>query len=131
MIGSIYPSAFMPLQDFSLVSPAPLSGLTFKALFSAIPKDLIEKAIDQTNTRERRSRLLPTHLVICLVIALSFWSRDALRDVLKNLLEGLGLHLLSLHEKWQIPTRAAITKARQRIGPRVMSTLFGVWQRFV
>lgn len=63
---------------------------------------------------------------MCLIIALSFWSRDAFRDVLKNLLEGLGQYQLSLGEKWHIPTRAAITKARQRIGPRVMSTLFNL-----
>lgn len=64
--------------------------------------------------------------MVCFIIALSFWSRDAFRDVLKHLLAGLGEHQLSLGEKWHIPTRAAITKARQRIGPRVMSTLFNL-----
>ena len=119
----------MSLQQLSLVSPALCSGQVFKAIASAIPTDAIDRAIEQTRTRERRSRLLPTHLVVCLVIALSFWSRDAVRDVLKNMLEGLGRHHLTLGQRWQIPTRAAITQARQRVGPRVMSTLFQLLTR--
>lgn len=114
----------MPLQHCTLVSPTPRSGSIFKAIESAIPTDIVKHAIEETRRREQRSRLLPTYLVVCLIIALSFWSRDAFRDVLKNLLEGLGQHRLSLGEKWHIPTRAAITKARQRIGPRVIITLF-------
>ena len=78
----------MPLQQLSLVSPALSSGQIFKAIAAAIPTDAIDQAIEQTRTRERRSRLLPTHLVVCLVIALSFWSRDAVRDVLKTCLKA-------------------------------------------
>ncbi len=114
----------MPFQQLALVSPALCSGQVFRAIASASPSDAIEEAIEQTRCREQRSRLLPTHLVVCLIIALSFWSRDSVRDVLKNMLEGLGSTHLALGERWQIPTRAAITKARQRVGPRVMSTLF-------
>lgn len=92
----------MSLQHFSLVSPAPESGSIFKAIESAIPTDIIHQAIEKAGVKEKRCRLLPTHLVVCLIIALSFWSRDAFRDVLKNLLEGLGQHRLLLGEKWHI-----------------------------
>lgn len=119
----------MSLQHFSLVSPALESGSVFNAIESAIPKDIIHQAIEKAGVKEKRCRLLPTHLVICLIVALSFWSRAPVRDVLKNLLEGVGDHRLSLGEKWHIPTRAAITKARQRVGPRVMSTLFNLLTR--
>ena len=119
----------MSLQQLSLVSPALYSGQVFRAIASAIPSDAIDKAIEQTGAREQRSRLLPTHLVVCLMIALSFWSRDSVRDVLRNMLEGLSSSQLRLGERWQIPTRAAITKARQRVGPRVMSTLFHLLAR--
>jgi hypothetical protein len=114
----------MPLQEFSVISPNIQPGQIFKAISTALPTDIIERVIDQTGTREQRSRLLPTHLVICLIIALSFWSQDSAKDVLKTLLEGLGKAQLQLSERWRIPSRAAITQARQRLGPRVMSTLF-------
>jgi len=114
----------MPLQEFSVISPNIQPGQIFKAISTALPTDIIERVIDQTGSREQRSRLLPTHLVICLIIALSFWSQDSAKDVLKTLLEGLGKAQLQLSERWRIPSRAAITQARQRLGPRVMSTLF-------
>jgi hypothetical protein len=116
--------ASMTLQQFTLVSTAILPGEVFKAIATAIPSGMIQQAIEQTKTCERRTRLLPTHLVVCLIIALSFWSREAVKDVLKNMLAGLGQTHLSLGKRWHIPTRAALSKARQRIGPRVMSTLF-------
>jgi len=55
---------------------------------------VIEQALDQTGTREQRSRLLRTYLVVCLLVALSLWSHDSIKDVLKNLLGGLGKMLV-------------------------------------
>ena len=117
-------TASMPLHPFSLISLDIQPGQILTALSTALPTDLIEQVIVQTGTRERRSRLLPTHLLVCLIIALRFWSHDSAKDVLKNLLDGLGKATLHLSDRWHIPTRAAITQARQRIGPRVMSTLY-------
>jgi len=114
----------MALQQFSLVSPNIQSGQLFQSLVTALPPEVIEQVIDQTGTREQRSRLLPTQLVVCLIIALSLWSHDSMKDVLKNLLDGWGQKLLPLSQRWHIPGKTAITKARQRVGPRVMSTLF-------
>ena len=114
----------MSLRHLSLVSPALQSDQLFQALASALPIDKIKQTIKETGTREQRSRLLPSHLVVCLIISFSFWSRDSARAILKNLLEGLGWKHLQLSQRWHIPTRAAITQARQRVGSRVMSTLF-------
>jgi ferritin-like metal-binding protein YciE len=70
----------MPLQEFSVISPNIQPGQIFKAISTALPTDIIERVIDQTGSREQRSRLLPTHLVICLIIALSFWSQDSAKN---------------------------------------------------
>ena len=89
----------MPLQEFSVISPNIQPGQIFKAISTALPTDIIERVIDQTGRREQRSRLLPTHLVICLIIALSFWSQDSAKDVLKTLLASLGKAQLQLTER--------------------------------
>lgn len=90
----------MPLQEFSVISPNIQPGQIFKAISTALPTDIIERVIDRTGSREQRSRLLPTHLVICLTIALSFWSQDSAQDVLKTLLEGLGKAQLGVWQRF-------------------------------
>lgn len=47
------------------------------------------EAIANTEADEERKRSLPAQLVVCLVIGMSLWSRDSMRDVLKNLVDGL------------------------------------------
>lgn len=65
----------MQLKEFSLISPAIESGTVLKALETAIPAEAISKAIADTHSNEERKRALPTHLVICLLIAMSLWSK--------------------------------------------------------
>ena len=64
----------MQLKEFSLISPVVESGTVLKALETAIPTVAIEKAIADTHSDEERKRALPTHLVVCLLIAMSLWS---------------------------------------------------------
>ena len=47
-----------------------------------------------------------------------------MRDVLKNLIDGLNEVWLKTGRYWKIPCKAAITKARKRLGCLVMSQLF-------
>jgi hypothetical protein len=47
-----------------------------------------------------------------------------MRDVLKNLVDGLTEAWVLVGKYWRIPCKSAITQARQRLGPRVMSQLF-------
>ena len=74
----------MHLKEFSLVSPKIPSTEIFKAIEIAIPASAIEQAIAKTKVEEKRHRALPAQLVVCLVIAMSLWSKDSMRDVLKN-----------------------------------------------
>lgn len=95
-----------------------------KAIETAIPATAVEQALATTKAKEERSRSLPAHLVVCLVIAMSLWSRDSMRDVLKNLVDGLSVAWVKVGKYWRIPCKSAITQARQRLGSRVMSELF-------
>jgi len=112
------------IKDFSLVPFDVQSGDVLKAIETAIPAEAISKAIANTQTKEERKRLLPAELVVTLVIAMSLWSRDSMRDVLKNLVDGLSEAWVKVGKYWRVPCKSAITQARQRLGARVMSQLF-------
>jgi hypothetical protein len=55
---------------------------------------------------------------------MSLWSKDSMRDVLKNLIDGLSEAWVKVGKYWRVPCKSAITQARQRLGSRVMSQLF-------
>ena len=112
------------LKDFSLLSPTIQSSDVLKAIETAIPPMAIEQAIAKTKAGEQRRRSLPAQLVVCLVIAMSLWSRDSMRDVLKNLIDGLTEAWVKVGKYWRVPCKSAKTQARQRLSPRVMSQLF-------
>lgn len=114
----------MQLKEFSLISPVVESGSVLKAIETAIPSDAIEQAIADSQAAEDRKRALPTHLTVCLVIAMSLWSKVSMRTVLKNLVDGLSEAWVRVGLYWKVPCKSSITEARQRVGCQVMSQLF-------
>lgn len=114
----------MQLKEFSLIDPVIESVDVFKAIETAIPIDVIEQTISNTEVREERKRKLPSSLVVCLVIAMSLWSSDSMTTVLKNLVGGLSRQWTKLGKYWRVPNSASITQARQKVGCRVFSQLF-------
>ena len=113
----------MQLKEFSL-SPVIESRTVLKALETAIPSAAIEQAIADTHSDEERKRALPSHLVVCLIIAMSLWSNASMRTVLKNLVDGLSEAWVKIGQYWRVPCKSSISEARQRVGPQVMSRLF-------
>ena len=101
------------------------SADVFQAIETVIPPDVIDVTLGHTNSVEERKRKLPSQLVVCLVIAMSLWSSDSMGTVLKNLVNGLNRQWTRLGQYWKVPNSASITEARQRVGCRVMSQLFG------
>ena len=114
----------MQLKEFSLLSPVVESGTVLKALETAISSEAIEQAIGETHSHEERKRALPSHLVVCLIIAMSLWSCASMRTVLKNLIDGLSEAWVKVGQYWRVPCKSSITEARQRVRPQVMSRLF-------
>ncbi len=78
------------------MSPNIQNGDVIKAIETAIPATAIESAIANTQTQEERKRALPAQLVVSLVIAMSLWSKDSMRDVLKNLIDGISDNTVQL-----------------------------------
>ncbi len=114
----------MQLKELSLVSPNIEPGSILKAIESVIPSLAIEQAIAYSQASQKRIRSLPSHLVVCLVIAMSLWSKGSMRTVLKNLVDGLSETWLKVGKYWKVPCKSSITEARQRLGCQVMSQLF-------
>lgn len=110
----------MHLKNFLLVPFDIQSDEVLKAIETAIPAEAINEAIANTQTQEERKRSLPAELVVSLVIAMSLWSKDSMRDVLKNLVDSLSEAWIKVGKYWRVPCKSAITQARQRL----MSQLF-------
>ncbi|MBD2253871.1 transposase domain-containing protein [Nostoc parmelioides FACHB-3921] len=114
----------MQLKEFSLISSAIKSGTVLKALETAISAQAITQSIADTDSNEERKQALATDLMICLVIAMSLWSKASMRTVLKNLVDGLSEVWIRVGQYWRVPSKSSITEARQRVGCRVMSRFF-------
>ena len=119
----------MQLREMSLISPEIEPGELLQAIETVIPTDKIDQAIEATHSQEQRKRRLPTHVVVALVIAMHFWSQDSIPDVFKNLVDGFSSQWIRLSQRCQAPSKSAISEARQRVGPQVMSRLFALVAR--
>ena len=93
----------MQLKEFSLISPIIEPGTVLKAIETAIPSSIIEQAIAETQAQQERKRFLPSHLVVCLIIAMSLWSKVSMRTVLKNLVDGLSEAWVKVGKYWRVP----------------------------
>ena len=114
----------MELQHLTLITPKIQVSAIFPALESIMSHHAIEEAIAETSSQEKRHRLLPTHLIIALVIALNLWSKDSVEDVLKNLVQGLSATWIPKGFRWKMPSKSSVSEARQRVGCAVMTRLF-------
>ena len=114
----------MSLVNFSVVSPSIEPGDLLSSLDTVIPQKTIAQAIEQSNSQHQRKRSLPTHVVVALVIAMSFWATDSIVDVFKNLIAGLSGTWIRQLVRLKTPTSSSISEARQRVGPAVMTRYF-------
>jgi hypothetical protein len=112
------------LKELSLTTPKISPEEILQAIAMAIPSEMIEAAIERTQSQRQRNRMLPTHLVVALIIAMSLWSKDSIEDVLENLVQGLSVQWVRLSQRWKKPSKSSISEARQQVGPQVMSRLF-------
>jgi hypothetical protein len=108
-----------------------------EALEVALPDAAVEEAIARTGTRERRRRVLPTHLVVTLVVAMGLWAEESVRHALAAVIEGWrearARRAAALgpppagpggRPPWRLPSTAALVRARQRVGVRLFRELF-------
>ncbi|MGW2940105.1 IS4 family transposase [Streptomyces sp. NPDC001156] len=81
---------------------------------------LVDAVLEETGTRERRLRLLPSRVVVYFVLALALFEHGSYRMVWGKLTAGLeGLPLVR-------PAVSSLSRARRRIGTTPLRRLFEV-----
>lgn len=103
----------MQLREFSCTCPKIQPGELLKAIETVVTPEVINRAIEQTRSQEQRNRILPTHLVVALVIALSLWSTESIVDVLKNLVSGLNPQWIRMDKRWKTPSKSSIARSKR------------------
>jgi hypothetical protein len=92
-------------------------------LTATFPPPLVDTVIEATGTREQRHRLLPARLVVYYVLAMSLFPQAGYEEVLRSLTEGLAWGT-GWTGHWEVPSQAAISKARARLGRAPLAELF-------
>ena len=110
------------------VGSTPASGrltdhLAIGVLTGLIHRDIVDDVIRECGKREKRSRLLPAHVVMYYVLALNLFFGEAYEEVMRQLVNGLRF-LGNWRADWEVPSTSAISQARTRLGEAPMKLLF-------
>lgn len=96
--------------------------LSIGVLTRTVPRYLVDEVLAETGAKEKRSRLLPAHVVVYFVMCLTLF-RDGYDEVMRYLVHGLRF-ARTWSRDWTMPTTGAMSQARQRLGEAPMAALF-------
>jgi hypothetical protein len=88
------------------------------------PPALVDAVVAEAGRAERRQRLLPARVVVYYVLAMTLFADASYEEVMRQLVEGLAW-ASDWQRRWDVPSRVAIAKARQRLGREPLELLFG------
>ncbi|MER5889010.1 transposase domain-containing protein, partial [Streptomyces sp. NPDC001941] len=97
--------------------------IALDVLTRVFPPELVDEVVEECGVREQRSRLLPARVVVYFVLAMCLFSGQGYEEVARLLTQGLD-RVSRWERPWQVPTTAAIGRARRRVGPQPLKTLF-------
>jgi hypothetical protein len=97
--------------------------LSIGVLTRVFPPELVDGVVVEAGRRERRARLMPARVVVYYVLALALFADSSYEEVMRQLVEGLSWES-GWRESWEVPTKVAIYKARQRLGREPLELLF-------
>lgn len=87
------------------------------------PPELVDGVVVEAGRREHRQRLLPARVVVYYVLALALFADSSYEEVMRQLVEGLSWES-GWERVWEVPSKVAIYKARQRLGREPLELLF-------
>jgi hypothetical protein len=97
--------------------------ISIGVLTRVFPPELIDKIVAETGRTEQRHRLLPARVVVYYVLGLALFSQSSYEEIMRMLVEGLSWSE-GWSRPWSVPTKAALFKARARLGPEPLQELF-------
>jgi hypothetical protein len=92
-------------------------------LTRVFPPELVDRVVAGAGRVEVRHRLLPARVVVYYVLGLALFSQASYEEVMRELVEGLSW-ASGWSQSWSVPTKAALFKARARLGPEPLRALF-------
>lgn len=115
----------MPRAGQGKVTPADrLSDrIAVGLLVRAFPPKLVDRVIADCGRTEQRSRLLPARLVVYFVLAMCLFSAESYCEVAQLLAHGMTWAGHAREPLW-VPTTAAISRARAKLGAEPLKALF-------
>ena len=87
-----------------------------------VPRHVIDEVLAETGSVEKRSRLLPAHVVVYFVLALSLFT-DGYEEVIRKMVHGLRF-ARTWSTRWTVPSTGALSQARRRLGERPLQAIF-------
>lgn len=99
------------------------SRVELREITEAFPRSLVETILAETDRTGKRRRKLPGYLMVYYVIALGLMASASTREVLRRLLAGVRDQSGEQGAE-MIASRAAICKARQRLGVEPIRALY-------
>jgi len=97
--------------------------ISIGVLTRVFPPEVVDRVVGEVGRTERRHRLLPARVVVYYVLGLSLFSQCSYEEVMRNLVEGLAW-ADGWATSWNVPTKAALFKARARLGPEPLESLY-------
>src|SRR5215813_5384997 len=98
--------------------------ISLGVLASSVPRDAVDAAVAAAGKGAKRSDgKLPPHVMVYFVMALALFADEDYEEVAARLTQAL--RGWGCWEGWEVPTKGAVTQARQRLGPEVMAEVFG------
>jgi transposase IS4-like protein/DDE family transposase len=92
-------------------------------LTRVFPPAVVDAAVAEAGRGEVRSRLLPARVMVYYVLAMCLFSGQGYEEVMRLLVGGLEW-LGRWRRAWSVPSTAAISKARARLGAAPLRVLF-------
>jgi hypothetical protein len=98
--------------------------ISIGVLTRVFPPELVDAVVAEAGRAERRQRLLPARVVVYYVLAMALFAQASYEEVMRQLVEGLAWES-GWQRSWAVPSKAAIFRARQRLGSEPLELLFG------
>lgn len=92
-------------------------------LTRSFPPELVDRVVAGCGRSGQRNRLLPPRVVVYFVLAMCLFSGQGYEEVARLLTHGLDW-AKRWSGSWRVPTTAAISRARAKLGPEPLKALF-------
>lgn len=97
-------------------------AVSFDAIERIVPEQEIEAVLNETGTKEQRTRKIPARMAILLAIAMNLFTEESIEQVFAQMVQGLRFAWLECD--YQPPVKGSVCEARYRLGAKPVVELF-------